>query len=241
MAHVRKISGVRASKVSHYVNAAGLELLGGLVILTGSAWVFGAVAEDVVEGDTHVDTRFANWLHDHASPGWTSFFERVTWLGNVPVLVAVTAAAAALLAWKRRRMELLLLILAVVGAEILTFGLKLGFHRERPFFADPLASESSYSFPSGHASVSLAVYGTIAFIAARQLSNVRARLAVLVAAAILILLIGISRLYLGVHFLTDVIAGFSLGLAWVTLCVLLLHLGVRLRKRDQTSRYPASM
>ncbi len=241
MAHVRKISGVRTSKVSRYVNAAGLELLAGLVILTGSAWVFGAVAEDVVEGDTHVDTRLANWLHDHASPGWTSFFERVTWLGNVPVLVAVTAAAAAVLAWKRRRMELLLLMLAVVGTEILTLGLKLGFHRERPFFADPLASESSYSFPSGHASVSLAVYGTIAFIAARQLENVRARLAVLVAAAVLILLIGISRLYLGVHFLTDVIAGFSLGLAWVTLCVLLLHLGVRLRKRDQTSRYPASM
>jgi membrane-associated phospholipid phosphatase len=84
------------------------------------------------------------------------------------------------------------------------------------------------------------VYGTIAFIAARNLENVRARLAVLLAAAILILLIGISRLYLGVHFLTDVIAGFSLGLAWVTLCVLLLHLGVRLRKRDQTSRNTAS-
>jgi membrane-associated phospholipid phosphatase len=240
MAHARKISALRTSKVSRYVNAAGLELLAGLLILTGSAWVFGAVAEDVVEGDTHVDTRLAHWLHDHASPGWTSFFERVTWLGNVPVLVAVTAAAAAVLAWKRRRTELLLLILAVVGAEILTLGLKLGFHRERPFFSDPLASETSYSFPSGHASVSLAVYGTIAFIAARNLANVRARLAVLVAAGILILLIGISRLYLGVHFLTDVIAGFSLGLAWVTVCVLLLHLGVRLRKRDQTSRYPAS-
>jgi membrane-associated phospholipid phosphatase len=240
MAHARKISALRTSKVSRYVDAAGLELLAGLLILTGSAWVFGAVAEDVVEGDTHVDTRLANWLHGHASPGWTSFFERVTWLGNVPVLVAATAGAAALLAWKRRRMELLLLMLAVVGTEILTLGLKLGFHRERPFFSDPLASESSYSFPSGHASVSLAVYGTIAFIAARNLANVRARLAVLVAAGILILLIGISRLYLGVHFLTDVIAGFSLGLAWVTLCVLLLHLGVRLRKRDQTSRYPAS-
>jgi membrane-associated phospholipid phosphatase len=240
MAHARKISALRTSKVSRYVNAAGLELLAGLLILTGSAWVFGAVAEDVVEGDTHVDTRLANWLHDHASPGWTSFFERVTWLGNVPVLVAVTATAAALLAWKRRRMELLLLMLAVVGTEILTLGLKLGFHRERPFFSDPLASERSYSFPSGHASVSLAVYGTIAFIAARNLANVRARLAVFVAAGILIVLIGISRLYLGVHFLTDVIAGFSLGLAWVTLCVLLLHLGVRLRKRDQTSRYPAS-
>lgn len=225
MAHARKISAV-----SRYGNAAGLGLLGGLLVLTGSAWVFGAIAEDVVEGDTHVDTRLANWLHAHASPGWTSFFERVTWLGNVPVLVVVTAVAVALLAWKGRWMEVLLLLLAVVGAEILTVGLKLGFHRERPFFSDPLASESSYSFPSGHAGVSLAVYGTIAFIAARHLTSIRARLAVLVAAAILILLIGFSRLYLGVHFLTDVIAGFSLGLAWVTLCVLLLHLGVQLRK-----------
>jgi membrane-associated phospholipid phosphatase len=228
------------AKVSRYVNAAGLELLGGLVVLTASAWVFGAVADEVVEGDTHIDTRLANWLHDHASPGWTEFFERVTWLGNVPVLVAVTAVAAAVLAWKRQRMELVLLLLAVVGTEILTVGLKAGFHRRRPFFPDPLATESSYSFPSGHASVSLAVYGTIGFIAARHLRDVRARIAVLSASAVLILLIGISRLYLGVHFLTDVIAGFSLGLAWVTLCVLLLDLGVRLRKRDQTSRYQAS-
>jgi membrane-associated phospholipid phosphatase len=228
------------AKVSRYVNAAGLELLGGLVVLTASAWVFGAVADEVVEGDTHIDTRLANWLHDHASPGWTEFFERVTWLGNVPVLAAVTAVAAAVLAWKRQRMELVLLLLAVVGTEILTVGLKAGFHRRRPFFPDPLATESSYSFPSGHASVSLAVYGTIGFIAARHLRDVRARIAVLSASAVLILLIGMSRLYLGVHFLTDVIAGFSLGLAWVTLCVLLLDLGVRLRKRDQTSRYQAS-
>jgi membrane-associated phospholipid phosphatase len=240
MTHARKISPVWRAKVSRYVNAVGLELLGGLVVLTASAWVFGAVADEVVEGDTHIDTRLANWLHDHASPGWTEFFERVTWLGNVPVLVAVTAAAAAVLAWKRQRMELLLLLLAVVGTEILTVGLKVGFHRQRPFFPDPLAMESSYSFPSGHASVSLAVYGTIGFIAARHLRDVRARIAVLSASAILVLLIGISRLYLGVHFLTDVIAGFSLGLAWVTLCVLLLDLGVRLRKRDQTSRYQAS-
>jgi membrane-associated phospholipid phosphatase len=240
MAHMRKISPMWSAKVSRYVNAAGVEVVGGLVVLTASAWVFGAVAEEVVEGDTHIDTRLANWFHDHASPGWTEFFERVTWLGNVPVLVAVTAAAAAVLAWKRYRMDLLLLLLAVVGTEILTVGLKLGFHRQRPFFPDPLATESSYSFPSGHASVSLAVYGTIGFIAARDLRDVRARIAVLAASAILVLLIGISRLYLGVHFLTDVVAGFSLGLAWVTLCVLLLDLGVRLRKRGQTSRYQAS-
>ena len=230
-----------AARVQRYVNAVGIELLAGLLLLTLSAWAFGALAEEVVEGDTHVDTRLANWLHQHASPGWTSFFERVTWLGNGPVLVVVTLAAWVVLWRKRWLTDLVLLILAGVGTQILTVGLKQGFERERPFFPNPLASATSYSFPSGHASVSLAVYGTIGFIAARHLSNRRARVAVLVAAAVLVGLIGFSRLYLGVHFLTDVIAGFSVGLAWVALCVILLSLPVRLRKRRQTSRYLAAM
>jgi membrane-associated phospholipid phosphatase len=224
-----------ASRAHRYVNAVGVELVACLVLLTASAWAFGSLAEEVVEGDTHVDTRLADWLHEHATAGWTDFFERVTWLGNLPVLLAATVVAAAVLARKRETLELRLLLLAAVGAEILTVGLKLGFQRERPFYADPLARESTYSFPSGHATVSLAVYGTLAFIIARHLSNARLRVAVLAAAAVLVLLIGFSRLYLGVHFLTDVIAGFALGLAWVTLCVLLLHLRVRLDARRQTS------
>ncbi len=224
-----------ARTFARYVSALGVELVAGLAILTASAWIFGALAEDVVEGDTRVDTRVANWLHDRATPALTELFEAVTFLGNVPVLFTV-AGIAALVLWRMgERIELQLLLLAVIGAEILTVGLKLGFRRERPFFSDPLATESTYSFPSGHSSVSLAVYGTLGFIAARHLPNVATRLAVLAAAAVLVLLIGFSRLYLGVHFLTDVVAGFSLGLAWVTLCVLLLHLRVRLRRR-QTSR-----
>jgi membrane-associated phospholipid phosphatase len=224
-----------ASRAQRYVNAIGVELLACLALLTASAWAFGAVAEEVAEGETHLDTRLADWLHGQATPGWTDFFDAVTWFGNLPVLLAVTVAAALVLSWKHEAVELQLLLLAAVGAEVLTVGLKLGFQRERPFFTDPLATASSYSFPSGHATVSLAVYGTLALILARHLSNARARAAVLAAAAVLVLLIGFSRLYLGVHFLSDVIAGFSLGLAWVTLCVLLLHLRVRLGTRRQTS------
>jgi undecaprenyl-diphosphatase len=227
---------VPARILARYVSQLGVELIAGLAILTASAWVFGVLAEDVVEGDTHVDTRLAAWLHERATPALTEFFEAVTFLGNVPVLFAVAAVAAAVLWRLRERNELQLLVLAVVGAEILTVGLKLGFQRERPFFSDPLATESTYSFPSGHSSVSLAVYGTLGFIAARHLPSFSTRIAALSAAALLVLLIGFSRLYLGVHFLTDVIAGFSVGLAWVTLCALLLHLRVRF----QTSRYRAS-
>ncbi len=121
-------------------------------------------------------------------------------------------------------------------------GLKLGFARERPFFPAPLATESSYSFPSGHSSMSLAVYGTLGYIVARHAASRRKQIAALVGSTALVLLIGFSRLYLGVHYLSDVIAGFSLALAWVALCVVLLHLRLRLRARrsGQTSRYRAS-
>ena len=231
-----------AARVVRLVNAVGLELLGGLVVLTGAAWIFGWMAEDLAEGDTKVDQRLADWLHEHATPLWTDFFENVTWLGNVPVLAVVAVIAAVVLAYKRQIAELQLFALAAVGTEILTTGLKLGFQRERPFFPDPLATETSYSFPSGHSSVSLAVYGTLGYIAARHLSTRRAQIAILAAAATVVGLIGFSRLYLGVHFLSDVIAGFSVALAWIALCVVLLHLRLRLRTRREvhTSRYRAS-
>lgn len=229
------------ARIARFVHVAGLELLGGLLVLTAGAWVFGILAEELVEGDTGFDTRLADWLHDRASPGWTTFFEGVTVLGNFLTLLAVTVLAVVLLLRRGRRTEAALVALAFAGAQILTLGLKLGFARERPFFPDPLASApSTYSFPSGHASVSLAVYGALGYIAARHVASRRARVAALAVAAALVALIGFSRLYLGVHFLTDVIAGFSLGLAWVALCVVLLNLRLRFRDRRQTSRYRAS-
>jgi membrane-associated phospholipid phosphatase len=228
------------ARVARLVHTVGLELIAGLVVLTGSAWIFGWMVEDLAEGDTKVDTRLADWLHEHASPDLSTFFEAVTRLGNVSTLLVVVLLASAVLWRKGWIAELQLLVLAGVGAEIITVGLKHGFQRDRPFFSDPLATESSYSFPSGHASVSLAVYGTLGFIAARHLGSRRAQFAVLAGTAGLVLLIGFSRLYLGVHFLSDVIAGYSLGIAWVALCVVLLQLRLRLKERRQTSRYRAS-
>lgn len=214
------------------IRTLSLPLAAGLLLLTASLWAFGAIAEEVAEGDTGADDQFAAWLHGHATSRLTQFFEAVTWLGNVPVLINVTLVAALFLAWKRYVDELRLLLLAVIGAEVLTLGLKLGFRRERPFFPDPLAEEGFYSFPSGHATVSLALYGSLAFILARRLQSPGLRAACLAGAVLLVLLIGFSRLYLGVHFLSDVAAGFSAGLAWLTVCVLVL----RLRRRAGAQR-----
>jgi len=214
---------------------SGRALLGGFAGLVASAWLFGYLASEVVEGETGVDDEVARSLHAHASPGWTDVFTAITWLGNLVALAVVLAAAAIVLARRRWYADLQFLLLAALGTKALTEVFKWSFQRERPFFPDPLASESTYSFPSGHASMSLAVYGSLAVIVARRLEQTWQRVAVLGGTAVLVALIGFSRLYLGVHFLSDVVAGYALAIAWMLLCALALNLRWR-----QTSRYLAS-
>lgn len=220
--------------IAYRVRELGPTLVGGLLLLAAGLWAFAAVAEEVSEGDTGLDDRLARWLHAHATDQLTTFFKAVTELGNGIVLAGVAAIAAYLLARRRLFADALLMVLAYCGAEVLSYALKLGFRRDRPFFTDPLATANTYSFPSGHATVSLATYGALAFVLSRRVRG-RERLAVLGAAAVLVSLIGFSRLYLGVHFLSDVIAGYSAGTAWVALCVVVLDLHERWRSRGQTS------
>jgi membrane-associated phospholipid phosphatase len=226
---------VVASGIANRLRAVGLPLLAALAVLFASVWVFGAVTEDLVEGETGGDERFALWLHGRATDPLTDVFRTVTWLGNFPTLLAVTVLAIAIL-WRRRQpTDAVFVALAFVGAQVLSNGMKLGFRRERPFFPDPLATESTYSFPSGHALVSLAVYGSIALVLARRASGLASRVLIIGSATVLVAAIGFSRLYLGVHFLSDVVAGFAAGTAWLAL----LYIALEARSR-YTSRYRAS-
>jgi membrane-associated phospholipid phosphatase len=217
------------------VQALGPTLTVGLLVLAAGGWAFGLLAEEVAEGDTGLDNRIANELHEHATRPLTEFFEAVTTLGNGIVLAGVAAIAAYLLARRRYYTEAVLMVLAYGGAQVLSFSLKLAFRRDRPFFTDPLATLSTYSFPSGHATVSIAVYGALTLVLLRRLRG-PARVVCLAAAVLLVSLIGFSRMYLGVHFLSDVLAGYSVGLAWLALCVVALDLHHRRRSRFQTSR-----
>jgi membrane-associated phospholipid phosphatase len=216
--------------IARRVRDLGLTLILGLLVLAAGGWAFGALAEEVTEGDTGLDNRIADELHEHATRPLTEFFEAVTTLGNGIVLAGVTAIAAYLLARRRYYAEAVLMVLAYVGAEVLSYSLKLAFRRDRPFFTDPLATVSTYSFPSGHATVSVAVYGALCLVLLRLLTG-PARVVCLAATVLLVSLIGFSRLYLGVHFLSDVLAGFSVGLAWLALCVVVLDLHHRRRSR----------
>jgi undecaprenyl-diphosphatase len=218
------------------LRAFGLPLLAALLILAASLWAFGAIVdEQILEEQTGTDERVAEWLHGRATDPFTDVFRVITWLGNFVTLLAVTLVAVTVLWRRRQQTDAVFVALAFLGAQVLANGMKLGFRRERPFFSDPLATESTFSFPSGHALVSLAVYGSIALLLAPRSSSPARRALLLGGTALLVVAIGFSRLYLGVHFLSDVLAGFAAGAAWLAL----LYVALELRSR-YTSRYRAS-
>jgi membrane-associated phospholipid phosphatase len=123
---------------------------------------------------------------------------------------------AAILARRRQWLYLWTWAVAVGGSALLNRLIKDLFARPRPFFEHPLLLETSYSFPSGHAMESFVVYGMLAYFAVLALRSWRARTAVVFGSALLVLLIGFSRMYLGVHYFSDVVAGYAAGGVWLS-------------------------
>jgi membrane-associated phospholipid phosphatase len=219
--------------VADRLRSLGAPLVAALLTLALSVWAFGLIAGDVRAGEPAADERLANWLHERASDPLTVLFHGITTLGGFVTLLGITLVAGVAL-WRRDQpRQALFVALAFAGAQLLSSGMKLAFERERPVFPDPLATESTYSFPSGHALVSLAVYGALALLVAPRLTMPR-RVLLFGAAGLLVLAIGFSRLYLGVHYLTDVLAGYAIGSAWLSL----LYVGLELERR-YTTRYRA--
>jgi membrane-associated phospholipid phosphatase len=202
----------------------GWRVAGALTLLAVCLYVFADLAEDTSTNDAIVgwDTRFNQWLHHESTPGLASFFRLLTQLGGTICLSVLAVVACALLLRRGRRTDALLVALAYAGSEILTAVFKNTFERERPPFHDPALSFSTFSFPSGHSSVSAAVYGALAIVVIRSLRHRRAQILTVAVTAALVLAIGFSRIYLGAHYLSDVLAGLSLGLAWLTICVVAL-------------------
>jgi undecaprenyl-diphosphatase len=187
--------------------------------MIGGAALFGAIVEDVLTNDpsTITDQHLAQWLHDHATPGLTTVMEVVTFLGSRYVIGTGTLAVMLALAMRRERYHLVAFMLAVPGGSLFNVLLKEVFHRHRPVLKDPLLDLTDYSLPSGHAIAAILFYGSLAVLLAARLRRWRSRVAVMVLAGVLILLIDFSRMYLGVHFLSDVLAADAEGLAWLGL------------------------
>jgi undecaprenyl-diphosphatase len=200
--------------------ALGWRLGIGALLLVAAAWVFGAIAEDVVTGDrlTLLDAALAEWLHAHASPPLTRAMLVWTNLHSTIAISAYTAIVALALAIERRWRALVLVIVAAGGGLALNVLMKLAFQRARPAFDDPLLTLSSYSFPSGHVAGSTIFYGLLViWIVARTRRPLWRALAIVVA-LLLIAMVAFSRMYLGVHYLSDVGAAFAEGVAWLAIC-----------------------
>ncbi|HET7857390.1 MAG TPA: phosphatase PAP2 family protein [Gaiellaceae bacterium] len=181
---------------------------------------FGWVVEDYLTDDPLVqwDVEFSRWLHDHSSPTLVSAFDVVTLAGNVALLALLTAGVALYLLRRGRPSEAAFLCLGALGIELLNPILKLVFHRPRPELA--YVHLETYSFPSGHAAGAAAVYALALYLLAK---HARTRWQIVAAAGfvVLVALIGFSRLYLEVHYLSDVLAGTALGAAWASACLFL--------------------
>lgn len=129
------------------------------------------------------------------------------------------AAALTLWFWRiRARVWLEAVLLAVPGVMLLNAGLKQIFARHRPYFADPWTSLTSYSFPSGHVSQSTVFYGLLAAWLCVRCSGQRSRVLFVMAASLMVVAVAVSRLYLGAHYLTDVLAAFFEGIGWLAVC-----------------------
>ena len=150
-------------------------------------------------------------------------FRDFTSLGSPSVLALVTIAVVGYLWLERERGTALFVLLAVAGGATLEMLLKVGFARPRPELVSHLVDVNSFSFPSGHATMATITYLTLGVLLASAQEHRRMKLYLLAVATFLALLVGISRIYLGVHYPTDVLAGWCIGAAWAALCWIVFH------------------
>jgi undecaprenyl-diphosphatase len=184
-------------------------------LATVALFCFAWLSEEVLDrGSGRFDSAVRGVVHEYASPPVTAIFRFVTNLGDWPVVLAGTLALVGFFVYRRDRDHLGILLVTMAGAGILDTVLKLAFHRLRP---DPFfgAIPTTYSFPSGHSLISLCFYGLIAGMINFQLDERWQRALVWCVAGLLIGMIGLSRIYLGVHWTTDVVAGYAAALIWM--------------------------
>jgi undecaprenyl-diphosphatase len=197
-----------------------------LAIVCGAVWGFVELAEELREGELErFDLRLLHLFRDPANPanpvGGRVVQELVrdaTALGGILFLALLVTATVAVLWVEKHRRAAVWLSTATLGALALSTLFKSLYSRGRP---DVIASEllpSSYSFPSGHSMLSAAVYLTVAALLIQVVPKKRTRALILMVALLLTFLTGFSRVYLGMHYPSDVLAGWTLGLAWAALC-----------------------
>ena len=182
-------------------------------------WGFGELAEDLREGEVFFfDAPFLQFAHSLAGDGWNAFFVQMSALGYLYGVMPVDVVTVLVLGWRRELREGLFAGFAIIGSALLNLGAKQLFARERPSLWESIAPESSFSFPSGHAMGSM----TLACVLVLLAWHTRWRWLVLAASSVFVVLVGLSRVYLGVHYPSDILAGWAAALTWTAAMYLLV-------------------
>ncbi len=222
------IADIRAlgRRFREWLGNTDLVVLVAVFLAVGAIWSFIEIADEVVEGETQrIDESIVLALREHADPsdpigpGW--FEEAVrdyTALGGYAVLGLLTVIVSIFLLMNGKSHAMWLVLIATIGGMLLSDLLKAFFDRPRPTIVPHLSHAGSSSFPSGHSMLSAVVYLTLGSLLDRLVEKRRLRLFILCVAMLLTCLVGCSRVYLGVHYPTDVLAGWTVGLAWAILC-----------------------
>ena len=199
----------------------GLRLTLDFILFGLAVWSSAGLIEEVLDNESLVrwDVRVNLWMRAHVTPAGLRFFEVITYVGAPGMWVLTTLVALWLLLWRRERFLFWAWVAGNVGGEALQWLLKSIVHRDRPEYAALYYSGESFSFPSGHAMSATICWFLFVVCVGRSLGwhgwrRVRSHMA----AATLISAIGFSRIYLGVHYPSDVLGGIAIGTAWAVLC-----------------------
>lgn len=194
----------------------------GFILLTSAGALFALIAENVVNGGalTIVDQEIAQWLHAHSTTMLTQCLLVITHLHDPWVLSPVAGIITLYYIWKKRWYAALSVFLVVQGAMLLNLLAKHAFQRARPTFDDPLITLATYSFPSGHVVASTVFYGTLVVLLISQKPALHRAVYILPIAFAMVILVAFSRMYLGAHYLSDVLAAFLEAMIWVVLCLI---------------------
>lgn len=199
----------------------GLHLTAGMAVLLAAGYIFHELAEAVMgqEAITVLDVQVAHWFNTHAVEPYTSLMLGVAAWHSVAGMAVMVALLGAYFWRVRARYWLLALIFSVPGGMLLNVALKYMFRRARPVFEDPLVTLATYSFPSGHTTAATCFYGLLAsyLVIARPGWNVR--LGTVAACTMMVLLVAFCRVYLGAHYVSDVLAAMAESIAWLAVCI----------------------
>ena len=214
-----------------------LSLLLGLATAIGALIFFGWLADEALEGDARqFDEVTRAAVHQLATPMLTAIMRGFSFVGSTIALTLGTIVVVVQFALRKWGREAKLFGITMGGAGLLNITLKMAFKRPRPVPFFDLSPPETYSFPSGHSLTSAVFFGALAAILSARIKSKRVRVAIWIVATTMFLLIGLSRIYLGVHHTTDVIAGFAAALIWILVVRFVeMQLAHRRRRRKQAT------